>query len=128
MIPSHALHPLVRWPLVRCFAAALCLLVVVGVVASAEEEPKPPPGAEPPATPPAPVPAPGGLGTPLPPGGVPPRGSPERTAWRESMWAAPTAEDWQKPVLITFQRTWDDALAVAKETARPILVCINMDG
>ncbi|MCC6671838.1 MAG: hypothetical protein IT458_12320 [Planctomycetes bacterium] len=47
---------------------------------------------------------------------------------REQMWFAPTAEDWQKPVRITFQRTWEDALAVAKETGRPILVCVNMDG
>jgi len=44
------------------------------------------------------------------------------------MWHAPTAEDWQKPVRITFQRSWDDALAVARETKKPILVCVNMDG
>ncbi len=47
---------------------------------------------------------------------------------REQMWWAPTAEDWEKPVLITFQRTWDDAVAVAQETQRAILVCVNMDG
>lgn len=47
---------------------------------------------------------------------------------REQMWWAPTAEDWKKPVLIEFQRSWDDALAVAKETGKPILVCVNMDG
>jgi tetratricopeptide (TPR) repeat protein len=47
---------------------------------------------------------------------------------REQMWPAPTAEDWKKPVLITFQRTWKDALAVSKETGKPILICINMDG
>ena len=47
---------------------------------------------------------------------------------RESTWPAPTAEDWQKPCLITFQRTWEDALAVAKERNMPILVCVNMDG
>jgi hypothetical protein len=29
---------------------------------------------------------------------------------------------------VPFQRTWEDALAVAKETGRPILVCVNMDG
>ncbi|MEZ5966853.1 MAG: hypothetical protein R3F56_23640 [Planctomycetota bacterium] len=44
------------------------------------------------------------------------------------MWYAPTAEDWKKPVLIQWQRTWDDAVALAKETGKPILVCINMDG
>lgn len=47
---------------------------------------------------------------------------------REAMWPAPTAEDWAKPVLITWQRTWEDAMAVSKETGKPLLVCINMDG
>ncbi len=47
---------------------------------------------------------------------------------REQMWYAPTAEDWQKPVLITFQRTWEDAVAVSRETNQAILVCVNMDG
>ncbi len=47
---------------------------------------------------------------------------------REGMWPAPTAEDWAKPVLIQFQRTWDDAVRVSKETGKPILICINMDG
>jgi tetratricopeptide (TPR) repeat protein len=56
-------------------------------------------------------------GVPAPPGLVP-----------ETMWYAPTAEDWQKPVLIQWQRTWDDAVKLAQETKRPILVCINMDG
>ncbi len=47
---------------------------------------------------------------------------------REGMWPAPTAEDWASPCLIPFQRTWEDAIAVAKETGKPILICINMDG
>jgi tetratricopeptide (TPR) repeat protein len=47
---------------------------------------------------------------------------------REQMWYAPTAEDWAKPVQITWQRTWEDALAVAEETGKAILVCVNMDG
>ena len=47
---------------------------------------------------------------------------------REAMWPAPTAEDWKKPCLITFQRTWEDAIAVSKKTGQQILVCINMDG
>ena len=47
---------------------------------------------------------------------------------REAMWYAPTAADWQKPVLIPWQRTWDDAMALAKAERRPILVCVNMDG
>lgn len=50
------------------------------------------------------------------------------TGQREAMWPAPSVEDWAKPVLITFQRTWEDAVAVSKETGRPILVCTNMDG
>ena len=47
---------------------------------------------------------------------------------REQMWPAPTAQDWAKPCLITWQRTFDDALAVAKETGKPLLICVNMDG
>src|SRR5690606_32629785 len=47
---------------------------------------------------------------------------------REQMWYAPTAEDWKRPVLIEFQRSWEDALAVAAETGKPILICVNMDG
>jgi hypothetical protein len=47
---------------------------------------------------------------------------------REQMWFAPTAEDWARPCLVTFQRTYEDALAVSKETGSPILVCVNMDG
>ena len=47
---------------------------------------------------------------------------------REAMWPAPTAEDWAKPCLITWERTWEDALAVAEETRKPILICVNMDG
>ena len=68
-----------------------------------------------------PAPTPGNPTPPLP--GPGPQG-----AAREAMWFAPTAEDWQKPVLITFQRTWEDALAVSRETNKPILVCVNMDG
>ncbi len=47
---------------------------------------------------------------------------------REQMWYPPTEEDWQKPVQIEFERTWEDAVAVARETNKPILICINMDG
>ena len=47
---------------------------------------------------------------------------------REAMWPAPTAEDWAKPCLVTWQRTFDDALAVSKATHKPILACVNMDG
>jgi hypothetical protein len=47
---------------------------------------------------------------------------------REQMWYAPTAADWQKPCLVPFQRTWEDALALSRETGRAILICVNMDG
>lgn len=46
----------------------------------------------------------------------------------EQMWYAPTAEDWAKPVLIRWQRTWADAVRLSQQTKKPILVCVNMDG
>jgi hypothetical protein len=55
-------------------------------------------------------------------------GGPTTRTNREQMWFAPTAEDWKKPCLVKWQRTWEDALALQKETGRAILVCINMDG
>ncbi len=73
----------------------------------------------------------GGSGEPGTGGGPPPPTLGTREGadvGRERMWPAPTAQDWARPCLITFQRTWDDALAVARETRKPILVCINMDG
>lgn len=47
---------------------------------------------------------------------------------RQAMWPSPTAEDWAKPVPITWQRTWEDAVAVSKETGKPIMIAVNMDG
>lgn len=47
---------------------------------------------------------------------------------REQMWFAPTAEDWEKPCLVPWQRTWADALDLSKQTKKAILVCVNMDG
>ncbi|MBL8862747.1 MAG: hypothetical protein JNK02_12170 [Planctomycetes bacterium] len=44
------------------------------------------------------------------------------------MWPAATAEGWKKPVLVPFQRSFDDALQVSRATGQPILVCVNMDG
>ncbi len=61
-------------------------------------------------------------------GATPSRGGPPAPGAREAMWPAPTAEDWQRPCLVVFQRSWEDALAVARESQRPILVCVNMDG
>jgi hypothetical protein len=47
---------------------------------------------------------------------------------REKMWFAPTAEDWKKPCLVHWQRTWEDALSVSEQSGRAILICVNMDG
>lgn len=47
---------------------------------------------------------------------------------REQMWSAPTAEDWKKPCLVQWQRTWEDAVEVSLATKKAILICVNMDG
>jgi hypothetical protein len=60
--------------------------------------------------------------------GLPAQSRPTTRVNREQMWFAPTTEDWKKPCLIKWQRTWEDAQAVSKETGKPILVCVNMDG
>jgi len=44
------------------------------------------------------------------------------------IWPAATAEGWAKPVVIPWQRSFDDALKVSKQRGRPILVAVNMDG
>jgi tetratricopeptide (TPR) repeat protein len=44
------------------------------------------------------------------------------------MWQAPTRADWVKPCLVPWQRNFEDAFAVAEETGKPILICVNMDG
>lgn len=46
----------------------------------------------------------------------------------EDMWPAATAEGWKKPCLVRWQRTFDDALAVARAQNRPLMVVVNMDG
>ncbi len=61
-------------------------------------------------------------------GGPPPDSPTGIPTAREDMWRPPTDDDWAKPCLLTFQRTWEDALAVSRETRKPILVCVNMDG
>lgn len=101
-----------RWLARGRVAAFVVGLVALLPVAAAQDAPAPPP-----------APPSGGGG---PPAGSPP--TPPRGTERESMWRAPTAEDWAKPCLLTWQRTWDDAVAVSKATGKPILVCINMDG
>jgi tetratricopeptide (TPR) repeat protein len=68
------------------------------------------------------VPQPQDTPAPRPQGGLP------AGQTRESMWPAPTAEDWQRPCLIHSQRTFADAQEVSRETGKPILICVNMDG
>jgi len=46
----------------------------------------------------------------------------------EEMWPAATAEGWKEPCLVRWQRTFDDALAVARAQNRPVMVVVNMDG
>lgn len=46
----------------------------------------------------------------------------------EDMWPAATAEGWKQPVLVHWQRSFDDALRVARERNMPVMVCVNMDG
>ncbi|MDF1837780.1 MAG: hypothetical protein P1V35_07930 [Planctomycetota bacterium] len=57
-----------------------------------------------------------------------PQGQAAGDAPREVMWKAPTRADWIKPCLVPWQRNFDDAFAVAEETGKPILICVNMDG
>ncbi|RKY20714.1 MAG: hypothetical protein DRQ55_06790 [Planctomycetota bacterium] len=60
--------------------------------------------------------------------GVRAGGSPMAPGAREAMWPAPSAEDWARPCLVSWQRNWQDALELAESTGRAILVCVNMDG
>ena len=46
----------------------------------------------------------------------------------EDMWPAATAEGWQMPVLVKWQRTFEDALLAARERNAPVMVAVNMDG
>jgi tetratricopeptide (TPR) repeat protein len=101
MGPETAVN-LARLPAsVRALLLLFLLLLAAPVPAGAEDPP------------PAPPPVPPGLRDP---------------SAREAMWPAPTAADWEKPCLLTWQRTWEDAVSVARETGKAILVCINMDG
>ena len=70
-------------------------------------------------------------------GGAPPSddamrmGSPPNLAEglsEEQMWPAATAEGWAQPCLVNWQRSFEDALKVARAQQRPLLVAVNMDG
>jgi hypothetical protein len=85
----------------------------------------------------APPPAQEGSRPPRGAGGAPPSddafemGSPPALpagTTEEAMWPAATAEGWKKPVLVAWQRSFDDALRVARAEKKPILVAVNMDG
>ena len=97
-------------------AAGLAYLASASAIAA--EDPPPAPA-------PVPAPVPAKEPPPAPGGGTAANGL---RVGREQMWPAPTAADWAKPCLITWQRTWEDAQAVSKETSKPLLICINMDG
>ena len=95
-------------PTLRWLTFSLCALSLASWSAAQDTPsatPNPPAGA-----------APGGALTGLPAGQT-----------RESMWWAPSAEDWKRPCLVTWQRTYDDALGVSKATGKPLLICVNMD-
>jgi tetratricopeptide (TPR) repeat protein len=92
----------------RLFRFAWFVVLGAASFAAAQDAPPPPRGPAPPNPP--------NWGPPSPP------------ADKQAMWPAATGEGWKKPVLVKFQRTWEDATAVAKEEGKQILVCINMDG
>ncbi|MFN0243487.1 MAG: hypothetical protein ACKVWV_11400 [Planctomycetota bacterium] len=58
--------------------------------------------------------------------GSPPVLTPGTT--EEAMWPAASAEQWKRPCLVRWQRSFDDALRVARAERRPIMVAVNMDG
>src|SRR5688500_10815456 len=125
-LPVHASRPLLTLSRIGAILA-LAAFAASGIAQDVKPEDKPPAPPDAPAPPPAPAEAP-----PAPRRAAPPHppdlGPPNPPADRQGMWPSPTAEDWKKPVLIPFQRTWDDAVAVSKETGKRILVCVNMDG
>lgn len=47
---------------------------------------------------------------------------------RDAWWRPASAAEWKKPCLVEWQRSIEDAQAIAKATGRPILVVVNMDG
>lgn len=61
------------------------------------------------------------------PAAVPQDGLPPGVS-REQMWFAPKVEDWARPCLIQWQRSWEDAAALSRRTGKAILLCVNMDG
>ncbi len=58
--------------------------------------------------------------------GSPPELAPGTT--EEDMWPAATAEGWAQPCLVPWQRSFDDAVLVARTRQQPLLVAVNMDG
>ncbi|MCB9905904.1 MAG: hypothetical protein H6831_16005 [Planctomycetes bacterium] len=52
----------------------------------------------------------------------------EEGVTEEELWPSATAEGWKQPVLVHWQRSFDDAMRVARERRMPVLVCVNMDG
>jgi hypothetical protein len=110
--------------------APLALLLALPAAAFQTQGSEPSRGQPPPAQEPSAPPA-------RPSGGAPPSddafkmGSPPALPegmTEEQMWPAATAEGWKKPVLVHWQRSFDDARRVARARNMPILVAVNMDG
>src|SRR5688572_23916359 len=98
----------------RTFAA---LAILLAASAAAGQDAPPPSNPQDTPTPPA-------SGGNLP--GGPPKTNPPTVP--PNAFEPPTEEDWAKPCLITWQRTWEDALEVSRETRKAILICVSMDG
>lgn len=119
----------------RPAALALCAAALLAVAAHARQSGAAPVDSRTPVDPAAPSGAAEPQGDPRAPG-APSKdalrmGSPAQlpaTASRETMWPAPTADDWKLPCLVAWQRSFDDARRVAQATGKPLLICVNMDG
>ena len=99
-------------------ARTLAALAILLAASAAAGQDTPPPSK------PQDTPTPPASGGNLP--GGPPKSNPASVP--PNAFEPPTEEDWAKPCLLTFQRTWEDALEVSRETRKAILICVNMDG
>ena len=103
----------------RAPVAALALLLAASVATAQDPPPSPPTPTPGPAAPPE-----GGDVQ----GGPPKTNPPTVPGTIAEVFPQPTDEDWKKPCLLKWERTWEDALAVSQETRKPILICVSMDG
>ncbi len=99
-------------------ARTLAALAILLAASAAAAQDAPPPSK------PQDTPTPPASGGNLP--GGPPKTNPPTVP--PNAFEPPTEEDWAKPCLLTWQRTWEDALEVSRETRKAILICVSMDG